>query len=170
MVTPDGYLAAAAAPSSRSSGRRSPPVGRDRRIVGQALSYWHDLRGNRPLPRLSDIAMEGDPILDGKLFLLDVSTGVEDCRFIYEGGCLSEAFQCSTRNGTLHEMLPSDVADHLMDMVRAVVDFRRPLADAATLPRVRGGGVLMHRMVVMPVTESDDKVTHVLGAYSYKVD
>lgn len=157
--------------TARSSTASPGSIGRERRVVGQALSYWHEVRAHRALPLLDEIAFDADPILAGKLFLLDVREGVEGCRFTYEGGCLSEAFHCADAQGArLHEALPSDVADHLTDMVRAVVDFRKPLADAATLPRVRGGGLLKHRMVVMPVSCDGTRVSHVLGAYSYKVD
>lgn len=149
---------------------RPEPVGRERRVVGQALSYWHDLRGSRPLPLLEEVAFESEPLLRGKMFLLAIEPDVDGCTFAYDGGALAEAFRCKTQGKRPHDVLPNDVADHLLDLVRAVVDFRRPLADAATLPRVRGGGTLMHRMVVMPVSGDGRLVTHVLGAFSYKVE
>lgn len=117
----------------------------ERRVVGQALSYWHAVRDHRPLPLLSELDMEGEPLLRGKLFLLDVSGELVDAVFSYCGGALSEAFGTKATGKRPHDVLPRDVADRMLDMVRAAVDFRRPLADAATLPGVRGGGVLKHR-------------------------
>ncbi|EKV30369.1 hypothetical protein C882_4328 [Caenispirillum salinarum AK4] len=146
------------------------PVGRERRVVGQALSYWHAVRDHRPLPLLDDLDMEAEPLLRGKLFLMDVTAGLGTATFTYCGGALSQAFKASATGKRPHDVLPSDVAEHMLDLVRAVVDFRRPLADAATLPRVRGGGVLKHRMAIMPVSTDGKTVTHILGAFSYKVD
>lgn len=146
------------------------PVGRDRRVVGQALSYWHAVRDHRPLPLVDDLDMEKEPLLRGKLFLLDVAAGPGTATFSYCGGSLSEAFGTKAVGKRPHDVLPSDVADHMLDLVRAVVDFRRPLADAATLPRVRGGGVLKHRMAIMPVSTDGKAVSHILGAFSYRID
>ncbi|WP_404381952.1 PAS domain-containing protein [Caenispirillum salinarum] len=156
--------------STDAAADRPEPVGRERRVVGQALSYWHAVRDHRTLPLLDDLDMEAEPLLRGKLFLMDVTDGPGTATFTYCGGALSHAFKASATGKRPHEVLPSDVAEHMLDLVRAVVDFRRPLADAATLPRVRGGGVLKHRMAIMPVSTDGKTVTHILGAFSYKVD
>lgn len=156
--------------SGAAAAKRAEPVGRERRVVGQALSYWHAVRAQRPLPLLDDLDMDQEPLLRGKLFLMDVTGGLETAAFTYCGGALSDAFDMPAAGKRPHDVLPGDVADHMLDLVRAVVDFRRPLADAATLPRVRGGGVLKHRMAIMPVSSDGKTVSHILGAFSYRID
>lgn len=109
-----------------AASRTVASIGRERRVVGQALSYWHAVRAHRPLPLLDDLDMEREPLLRGKLFLLEVGPDVEAAMFTYCGGTLSEAFGVSPVGKRPHDVLPGEVADHMLDLIRAVVDFRRP--------------------------------------------
>lgn len=156
------------------TGRGSGPVSAmagERRTVGQALSYWHAIRGHRALPELADVDLGDCGPLTDKLFILDIREGIPEGVFTHCGGALSTAFGRRIPGKRPHDLMPHEVADHLLDLVRAVADFRRPLADAATLPRVRGDGVLKHRMAVMPLAGPDGRtVTHILGAFSFRVD
>lgn len=163
--------AAAAAGGARTTAAAIQAMAGERRTVGQALSYWHAIRGHRSLPTLDDVDLaECGPLTD-KLFILDIREGIPEAPFTHCGGSLSTAFGRKVAGKRPHDLMPADVADHLLDLVRAVADFRRPLADAATMPRVRGGGVLKHRMAVMPLAGADGRtVTHILGAFSYRID
>ncbi|GAA0592438.1 PAS domain-containing protein [Caenispirillum bisanense] len=143
----------------------------ERRTVGQALSWWHEVRGERRLPLLADVDLTHGP-LGPTLFLLDLGDDPAQAVFRHCGGSLSTAFGRRLNGRRPHEALPPDMADHLLDLVVTVVRYRRPLADAATRPRVRGGGLLRHRMAVMPVAADADglRVSHVVGAFSYRID
>lgn len=174
MGTATGTTPVAASTAAASGGRGTGVPGAiagERRTVGQALSYWHAIRGHRVLPLLSDVDLVSCGPLTDKLFILDIHDGIEAGVFTHCGGTLSAAFGRKAAGRRPHDLMPPEVADHLLDLVRAVADFRRPLADAATLPRVRGGGVLKHRMAVMPLAAEDGRtVTHILGAFSFRVD
>lgn len=170
MATATGTATAAAADGPRGATAVSAMAG-ERRTVGQALSYWHAIRDHRPMPTLADVDLAGCGPLTDKLFILDIRSGIPEAAFTHCGGAVSDAFGRKAVGRRPHELMPPELAEHLLDLVRAVADFRRPLADAATLPRVRGGGVLKHRMAVMPLAGPDERtVTHILGAYSFRID
>ncbi len=161
--------AASASPSVHRRGTVS--IERERRTVGQALSWWHDLRGDRRLPLLGDVDLFY-PTLAPTLFLLDLDDGPDAAVFRHCGGGLSGAFGRRLTGRRMVDALPPDMAEHLLNLMLAVWRYRRPLADAASQPRVRGGGVLRHRMAVMPVSDDTDglRVSHILGAFSYRID
>ncbi len=68
---------------------------------------------------------------------------------------------------TVWECLPSGMRERTAQVLAAAAAVRRPLADSDRFSDAAGDTVL-YRSVFMPLAGADGRVTHLLGAFSFK--
>jgi hypothetical protein len=127
----------------------------ERRLIARVLRHWTEMVHELGFPRLDEI----DPWMLGEdwanCLLIAVEQPVELSHFISLGENLAVAL-CSTDNlaGVLLSHLPRVLSERRCLIVEG----------GATL---RGAGIL-HRSVLLPLSEDGVTISHALGAFSYR--
>ena len=127
----------------------------ERRLVGRVLRHWTEMVHEGGFPRLDEI----DPWMLGEdwanCLVIAVEAPTERSYFVAVGENLAAA-RCSvdTLAGSLLSHLPMVLSERRCLLVEG----------GATL---RGVGIL-HRSVLLPLSEDGVTISHVLGAASYR--
>ncbi len=138
----------------------------ERRLVGRILTYWHDMRGDRPIPTVTDIEGEGLGEDWAYCFLIDVRPSFSVPAMVYMGAVIQQ-FAGILISGRINVILDvMDVAQRKITLARAerapvLVEEEFPFSDTERL---------LTRAVFLPLSgEKDDHVSFVLGAANGKV-
>lgn len=145
--------------------QQSWPKEAERRLSLQILSYWNEVRGNRAFPALDDISGEHIPDLWPWCFILDTQKDHPTPHFHYLGSNIAKysgIFLSGKDDWRL--TLLDKAAEHLKETLNA----REPLLLESDLVRFDGKRIAF-RSIMLPLSEDQERVTHVLGAANGKI-
>ncbi|MBT5415453.1 MAG: PAS domain-containing protein [Rhodospirillaceae bacterium] len=154
--------------SSETNTRAERATPAERRATGAALAYWDSLRGERDCPSVEELGIERMPDLNRNAVLIALEAdGRTPGMVAYGGEEVERLCGTRTRGRTVGECLPSGMRDRTTQVLAAAAAVRRPLADSDRFSDAAGDTVL-YRSVFMPLADADGRITHLLGAFSFK--
>lgn len=140
----------------------------ERRATGTVLAYWDSLRGDRDWPSIEDVEIGCVPGLDRHTLLVELEAdGRTPGTVAYGGAEVERLCGTRTRGRAVRECLPTGMRERTTQVLAAAAVVRRPLADSDRFSDAAGGTVL-YRSVFMPLASADGRITHLLGAFSFK--
>jgi hypothetical protein len=124
--------------------------------------YWETLRQGRTAPARSEIDPRGlENVLENAFVLDSVAPGV--ARLRVAGNHLSDLMGMEVRGMPMTALAMPEARDELMNALEFV--FKGGKAHfMTTSPRGFGRGEIVGGMVLLPLTDSDGRITKVLGA------
>ncbi|MDA0701733.1 MAG: PAS domain-containing protein [Proteobacteria bacterium] len=154
--------------SSETNTRAERATPAERRATGAALAYWDSLRGGRDCPSVEELHIDRMPDLNRNAVLIALDSDGHSAGTVAFGGEEVERL-CGTRTRgrTVWECLPSGMRERTAQVLAAAAAVRRPLADSDRFSDAAGDTVL-YRSVFMPLAGADGRITHLLGAFSFK--
>lgn len=143
----------------------SKPV--DRRLAGRALMHWESARRGRELPSLADYDAAGLPFSPSNTFVIRIAPRENDDEIVRAGEASSRAFGRNPVGLRALDIMPSAVERGLR-FHRTAAELRKPIADVGGFTNARGREI-MYRCVLLPLSEDQKTVDHVLGVFSFKI-
>ena len=146
-----------------------PPVARsrpERRLIGRALTYWENVRGCRRLPRYADVCGGWKTAHEASLYLIEVGDDESGDTVVHAGAALGDALGRDPVGRPATKVLPSSTELGL-SFCRAVVAMKKPIADVGRFTNASGQEIC-YRSILLPLSDDEDRVNFVLGAFSYK--
>jgi hypothetical protein len=146
----------------------SPP---ERRLVGQALSYWGELRGKRPMPSVADLPLGAEEARAGRglwphLYVVALESQIGESVLSYAGRTLATACGKDLEGARAADVLPPALWEKLSDVFQAAAAMEKPVL--ASGPFVTGDNRdALFRGIVMPLGDGEGDVRHLLGAFGY---
>lgn len=139
----------------------------DRRVICTAFAMWDDLRGKTSLPDITRFDPTVYPTLEHHLYVLRLHPTIEHSMFVSSGAMLDDAIDAKAAGLTVAEALPHEYREQFESYAAGVIMYRKPLTESGGFSGQRGVEIV-HRNIMMPATDCGERVTHILGAFSYK--
>jgi hypothetical protein len=150
-------------------------VGRpdERRLVGHALHFWWQLKGERPMPALSDVSFGPGASGSGTrlypyLFAVTVAASPDEMSIVHCGPALAEICGKDVTGGLAAQSLPSSMWNKLRYAFAAAATTGKPLASSGRFTNASGRRELF-RSIVMPLSSDQRTVDHLLCALNSKL-
>lgn len=138
----------------------------ERRLVGRALTCWETSRAGREFPNRADI----DAIIHGRLagttFLVAVGNDEYSDQVIESDDALRDALRLEPVGRKMVDIMPSSTEKGL-SFCRAAAELKKPIADVGHFTNSNGEDVY-YRSVLLPLSDDQENVNYLLGAFSYK--
>jgi hypothetical protein len=145
----------------------SPELFSERRIVGRALRNWDDLRTGDTFPLRSECLASFDSgILSGKI-LIEINEYVENDLILDCGPNFIAALGRDPTGLPAQTVLPSST-DRGLVFWRFAAELKKPIADIGNFTNMNNIEVL-YRCIFLPVSEDGERISHLLGAFSYRM-
>lgn len=140
---------------------------RERRTVGYALTRWDKLREKGGLPnRSSCLAVFDEDFLPGT-FVVEISDGDDEDMIIDCGARFREALGRDPVGRAMRDIMPS-ATERGLEFWRVAAELKKPIADVGEFTNPKGQDIL-YRSVFLPVSEDGIRITHLIGAFSYRM-
>lgn len=139
----------------------------ERRIVGRALSSWEGLRTGESFPLHRECLASFDPRILPGMILIEINRREEDDIIVDCGPDFIEALGRDPIGLPVHTILPSST-DRGLVFWRVAAELKKPIADVGGFTNANGIDIV-YRSVFLPVSEDGTQVTHLLGAFSYRM-
>ncbi|MGD8308876.1 MAG: hypothetical protein PVG98_05485 [Chromatiales bacterium] len=141
----------------------------EQRASCRAMYLWNEARNGRAMPGLSDVGFIQTPDLTDNLFV--VATGNGGGRFVVRRSCrlIAQLYGGDPLGISLGEALPSPLGELAMEWCNNTVLARQPLFNGDVLHL----GVdleILYRIAFMPLSQSGQRVDHLLGAISFRMN
>jgi hypothetical protein len=154
-------------PSIEVHSTRPLPKGKERRLTMRLLNYWQELRGVREFPKLADINPEAIEDVWENCYVLDTSVNASHPVFSYLGKALAKYsgvyLQGQSISVTQHRTLLDQATRHFPD----VLETRAPVTSEDEFLRYDGIKII-YRSIILPLSDDQKTITHVLGAANGK--
>ena len=144
----------------------APTQWNERRLIGRALSEWEALRGDRSFPSCVQFDDAALPEHKANVFVVEVGKSEAEDRIIRAGRRFIEALGLNPVGRRAMDVLPS--VERRLSFCHTVVSYQKPLADIGRFTNVRGDDV-WYRCILLPTSSDQVRVSHVVGAFSFKV-
>jgi hypothetical protein len=142
------------------------PSQTEQRLTFRLLSYWNRIRGERPLPCLSDVNIEEIKELWYFSFTIDLREPVH--RFHYFGSSLSDIFQEDYTGRSVQELVDEDVVvNNTIGFYERAVVSREPVMEAASF--VLDAGEVRYRSIIVPLSSDGQIIDFLMGTTNYKI-
>ena len=144
----------------------------ERRLVGHALHFWWQLKGERLMPALSDVPFGPETSSSGirlypYLFAVTVAASPDEIRIVHCGAALAQACGKDVTGGLAAESLPSSMWNKLRYAFVAAAATGKPLASSGRFTDASGQRARF-RSIVMPLSPDQRTVDHLLCAFNSK--
>ena len=139
----------------------------ERRIVGRALGFWDSLRSETAFPRCGDCLAKFDERILPGMILIEVGADAESDTIVDCGPDFIDALGRDPVGLPVCEILPSATERGLV-FWRVAAEMKKPIADVGGFCNADGHEIV-YRSVFLPVSEDGTRVTHLLGAFSYRM-
>jgi hypothetical protein len=139
-------------------------------ILGTALAYWIEKRGNRLMPSRRDIDPTEIPrkILPN-LQIIDVVDGGARFRYRLIGTATVEAYGEDFTGRHPDEMFPNDLRDFIHDIYRQVCIWKAPLFLSNRYVTAKGFE-LGSKRIYMPLSDDNAEAHHIFGVLRFEYD
>jgi len=139
----------------------------ERRLVGKALALWEELRAGRRFPNQADCASFARGGLAENLFLISVADGEEGDEIVEAGPAFRSALATDPVGRKAIKVLPS-ATERGLSFCRVAAELKKPVADVGQFTNADGEEI-MYRSILLPLSDDQERVNYLLGAFSYKV-
>ncbi len=136
------------------------------RLVGRALTHWERLRGAREFPCYADYQDGSAPYDDSNIFVIRIRDSELADEIVQAGAAVATALGRDPLGCKAIEVLPSSTEMGL-SYCRAAAEMKKPIADVGQFTNAKGEEV-RYRSILLPLSDDQEKVDHVLGAFSFK--
>ncbi len=147
--------------------------GRIRRTNDRTLAFWNELRGDRAFPSPHDVTASATvdsaevETLRPNVFVVYFNGQPLESVFTFASEVLESVCGISTAHTRVADSLPSPLCDSMLSFVRALAKARKPIAVSSSFA-TENGTELLYRSIYLPLSVDQDKVEHLLGAFSFK--
>ena len=141
--------------------------GIERRACSRALQWWRELAAPRPLPEIGAFTFDSAGDLGPYLFALHLADEPTANRFVCAGETLRSALGFDPTGRTMMEVWPRDARDRALFLQRAAAELMNPIDEAGRWTAADGEEVV-YRCVLMPASDDQRRVDHLIGAFSYR--
>jgi hypothetical protein len=139
----------------------------ERRTVGYALTRWDELRDQGGMPnRSSCLAVFDEDFLPGT-FVVEISDNDDEDTIIDCGSKFREALGRNPVGKAMRDVMPS-ATERGLEFWRVAAELKKPIADVGEFTNPNGHDIL-YRSVFLPVSEDGVRITHLIGAFSYRM-
>jgi hypothetical protein len=140
--------------------------GAERRACALALAWWRDLAaaGGRRAPTRTQLAEAEAPSVWPHFFVLRCAPRARANMFEGAGPVLCDTLGFDPRGWELADAWPAEAVERAVFLQQSAVDLVMPIEEAGRF-RVLGEDIL-YRCLVMPVSDDEMTVSHLLGAIS----
>lgn len=139
----------------------------ERRMVGRALARWDALRGERRFPNRADCEAFGAGGLADNMFLIEVTRNEDLDEVVSSGPAFRSALAIDPVGRKAMKVLPS-ATERRLSFCRVAAELKKPVADVGQFTNAQGEEV-MYRSILLPLSDDQENVNYLLGAFSYKV-
>lgn len=142
--------------------------GQEQRLTFRLLSYWNRIRGVRPMPALSDVAISEITEIWHFTFTIDVIDPARH-RFQYFGPSLASVFGQDYTGEYLADVMEQDggILANVIGFYEKVVRTGEPALEAASF--YSEGNEVRYRSIIVPLSSDGKAVDYLLGTTNYKV-
>lgn len=146
------------------------PQGQERRITQRLMSYWTELKGNRPFPDETEIKPEELQDIWDSCFLVTVARKNNSLRFQYSylGEAILEAYGSGDMTG---QEVYADLMDashkEILEKFHAVVNGGEPVSLESEFTN-RQNVLIKFRQCLMPLGNGSGEITYILGGMKWK--
>jgi hypothetical protein len=135
-------------------------------ILAAAYQYWQDKRGERRMPRRSDIEPSEIVPLLPNLLIIEVLGGGKRQRYRLVGTAIVETFGVEFRGKYLDQVFSGEHLRGHVENYRIIARAKCPLLLSRRYHSPIGGALICHRLI-MPLSENDRTVNQMLVAMSF---
>ena len=138
----------------------------ERRLVGRALACWEEVRGARPFPDRNDFDTVFRDRLDGSIFLVAIGDSEDTDQVVESDNALIAALGLDPVGRKVIDVLPS-ATEKGLSFCRTAAEFKKPIADVGHFTNADGEDIY-YRSVLLPLSDDQENVNYLLGAFSFK--
>ncbi len=144
-----------------------------RRTNDRTLAFWNELRGDRAFPTPHDVTASATvdsaevETLRPNVFVVYFNGQPLESVFTFGSEVLESVCGISTAHTRIADSLPSPLCASMLSFVRALAKARKPIAVSSSFA-TENGTELLYRSIYLPLSVDQDKVEHLLGAFSFK--
>lgn len=142
-------------------------VGSERRLAARALSRWDAARGDRTFPTHAEFLNDDGADFASNMMLIEASETGDRYQIVDAGGELANAFGPDVVGREIDDVLPSSIERGLSFCSTAAI-MKKPIADVGQFVN-NSGEELHYRGILMPLSDNQETVNILLGAFSYKI-
>ena len=142
--------------------------GAERRANSRALTYWKEIAAPGRFPSRARVTQESAGDLWDYLFVVEIAPKPEQYRFVLAGAALCDALGRDPTGETVATVLPGGMGTRTVFLQQAAVGLKGPVDDAGMWVRPDGAEIL-YRAMLLPLSDDQTTVSHLLGAFSYKI-
>lgn len=142
--------------------------GAERRACALSLAWWRGLcepGGNRA-PTRAQIANASAPSVWPHFFFLRCRPGGGENMFEGAGPIVCDALGFDPRGWRVADAWPADAVERAIFLQHTAADLVMPIEEAGRM-RIQGEDQA-YRCILLPILDSDDRVSHLLGALAFQ--
>jgi hypothetical protein len=136
-------------------------------MVGRALAYWETLRGERRFPGRNDCASFDRVGMADNIFVVAVTDDEAGDEIVECGPAFRKALGMDPVGRKAMKILPS-ATERGLSFCRVAAEMKKPIADVGHFTNADGEEV-MYRSILLPLSDDQNRVNYLLGAFSYKI-
>jgi hypothetical protein len=140
--------------------------GIERRACSQALQWWRELAAPRHMPAMATVTPENAGGLWSHLFVVEVGNEPSGNRFVFANDFLRSALGEDPTGRTMREVWPEEAQPRAYFLQEAAIDLMSPIDEAGRWSRADGD--VLYRCVLLPLSDDQRRVSHLLGAFSFR--
>ncbi len=139
----------------------------EQRLVGRALTHWAEMRGDQKFPSYSDYLQQAAPYGDEHIYVINIGDSEASDEIVSAGKTVEEGFGRSPVGCKAMDVIPSSV-DKGLAFCRTAVALKKPIADVGRFFNANGVEIC-YRSILLPLSNDQVNVDHILGAFSFKL-
>jgi hypothetical protein len=140
----------------------------ERRVSGQLEHLWQQRRNGRAFPLRDAVALPTLGAIGEQAFILALATPYEDSFVIDCGDQVRAALSRDPVGQRWIDVVPRRLRRRLTDAVRYAGQLGVTVDDAGSWRRAEGP-VVLYRIMLLPLSDDQNQVDHLLGVLSYRL-
>jgi hypothetical protein len=140
----------------------------ERRTSRRAYAFWFQMARGRRFPSLEDLDLDAIADLKEAFFVLTAERDAADCRVLDSGPVLADALGRDPIGSRFGHVLPDSARRRMLEALQYVLDIGNPMEEQGAFSRK--GKEVLYRLVFLPLADDHHTVSHVLGAFSFKLN
>ncbi len=158
-----------------NTGQRGPAPGNgtstsgiERRTSRLSYAYWFQMAQGRRFPSLDDLDLDAAGDLRETFFFLTAARDAANCTVLDTGPVFIDALGHDPTGMKMNEVAPQMARRRMLEALQYVIDIGNPMEDQGSF--TRAGKEVLYRLVFLPLAEDHSSVSHVLGAFSFRLN
>jgi hypothetical protein len=135
-------------------------------ILKPAYDYWRSKRGDRAIPRRSDIEPTEIPRLLPNIQITELVAGSKRIRYRLAGSAIVEAYGSELKGKYFDEVFMGERLRFAEENYRVMCERKRPVLVVNRYHSARNVGLVCHRLI-MPLSDDGETVNQCLTAMNF---